>query len=191
MGVSKEHLKHIMLYNFKQGNSAAEATRNIHSVYGEVCLNERSCRRWFAKFKNGDFSLKERPRIGRPVEFNDEFLLSELKNDNSVRVEKLANKLISSHSIVHCHLQQLGKMPKLGKWVPHDLIEANRKSQVNISSSLHSRERISPVLDRLATGDEKTFFFSKMLSDAGNRLVVQNKLNHNPKKTSMQNRFFV
>ena len=64
MEVPKNHLRHVMLYEFKKGNSAAETARNIHSVYGEECVNERTCRRWFAKFRGGDFTLKDEDRIG-------------------------------------------------------------------------------------------------------------------------------
>ncbi|XP_014785693.1 histone-lysine N-methyltransferase SETMAR-like [Octopus bimaculoides] len=91
MDVSKEHLRHIMLYALKKRNSAAEVSKNVHVLYG------------------------------RPVKFDDELLLSGFEKDNAVSVEELANKFNSSHSAVHCHLQQLGKVPKLGKWVPNDL----------------------------------------------------------------------
>lgn len=159
MEVSKEHLRHIMLYEYKKGNSAAEATRNIHSVYGKECLNERTCRRWFAKFRSGDFSLEDEDRTGRPVEFDDKLLEALLEENPALSVEELAIKLSSNHTTVHRHLQQLGKVPKLGKWVPHELSESNRKSRVDICSSLHSRELISPFLDRLVTGDEKWIFY--------------------------------
>ncbi|XP_014788132.1 histone-lysine N-methyltransferase SETMAR-like [Octopus bimaculoides] len=128
MEVSKERLRHIMLCEFKKGNSAAEVTRNIHSTYGEECPNERTCRSWIAKFGSEGFSPENEARTGRPIEFDDKLLLAELEKHHTVSVEELANKLHSSQTTVHCHLQQLGKVPKLRKWVSHDLSEVNSKS---------------------------------------------------------------
>ncbi|XP_013793860.1 histone-lysine N-methyltransferase SETMAR-like [Limulus polyphemus] len=162
MEVSKEHLRHIMRYEFKKRNSAAKTTRNIHSAYGEECLNEKTCRRWFAKFRSGNFSLEDEDRTGRPVEFDDMLLVALLEENPAVSVEELAMKLGSNHTIVHRHLQQRGKVPKLGKWVPHELSEVNRKSRVEICSSLHSRDLISPFLDRFGTGDEKLIFYKNV-----------------------------
>lgn len=159
MEVPKNHLRHIMLYEFKKGNSAAEAARNIHSVYGEECVNERTCRRWFAKFRGGDFTLEDEDRTGRPVEFDEKLLEAALEENPALSVEELAVVLSSNHTTVHRHLQQLGKVPKLGKWVPHELSENNLKSRVDICSSLHSRQLVSPFLDRLVTGDEKWIFY--------------------------------
>ncbi|XP_013773352.1 histone-lysine N-methyltransferase SETMAR-like [Limulus polyphemus] len=150
-----------MLYEFKKGNYAAEATRNIHSAYGEECLNEKTCRRWFAKFRSGNFSLEDEDRTRRPVEFDDILLVASLEENPAVSVEELAMKLGSNHTTVHRHLQQLGKVPKLGKWVPHELSEVNRKSRIQFCSSLHSRDLISPFLDRYVTGDEKWIFYKK------------------------------
>ncbi|CAI9740340.1 Hypothetical predicted protein [Octopus vulgaris] len=96
MEVSKERLRHTMLYECKKRNSAAEATRNMHSVYGKECLNERTCRRWFAKFRSGDFSLEDEDRIGCPIEFDDKLLEALLEENPALSVEELAIKLNSN-----------------------------------------------------------------------------------------------
>ena len=74
MEVPKNYLRHIMHYEFKKGNSAAKAARNIHSVYGKECVNKRTCRRWFAKFRSGDFTIEDEDRTRRPVEFDNKLL---------------------------------------------------------------------------------------------------------------------
>jgi hypothetical protein len=43
-----------MLYEFKYGHSAAAATRNICRIEGARTVKESTCRRWFAKFLNGE-----------------------------------------------------------------------------------------------------------------------------------------
>ena len=35
-------------------------------VYGEQALAERTCQKWFARFKNGDVGLEDEERPGRP-----------------------------------------------------------------------------------------------------------------------------
>ena len=45
--------------------SAAEAHRMLSNTYGEAVINERTCREWFQRFKNGDFDVKDRHSGGR------------------------------------------------------------------------------------------------------------------------------
>jgi len=78
-----------------------------------------------------------------------------LDENPAVTVEELAQKLNSTHSTVHRHLRRLGKVSKLGKWVPHVLSPDDLRDRVNICSSLHSRALQAPFLNRLITGDEK------------------------------------
>ena len=55
----------IFLYEYKLGNNAAKAARNINQAFGENTVNDRKVQRWFEKFRSGDFSLQNEPR-GRP-----------------------------------------------------------------------------------------------------------------------------
>ena len=47
------------------GNNTKEAKRVISELYQEDVNTERTCERWFAKFREGDRSLKDLPRTGR------------------------------------------------------------------------------------------------------------------------------
>jgi len=51
MDVSAEHLRHILLFEFRKGSNASEATRNITKVYGHECLSESRSQRWFKKIR--------------------------------------------------------------------------------------------------------------------------------------------
>ena len=33
----------------------------------KTTLNERCCREWFQKFKNGEFDIEDKERSGRPI----------------------------------------------------------------------------------------------------------------------------
>ena len=51
-------------------------------VYGEHALAERSCQKWFARFKSGDFGLEDEERPGQPRIFEDAELVAILEEDS-------------------------------------------------------------------------------------------------------------
>ena len=63
-----QHFQHIMFYYFKKGKNTTERQKKICAVYGEGAVTDRTCQKWFAKFRAGDFSLDDVPRSGGPVE---------------------------------------------------------------------------------------------------------------------------
>lgn len=66
----------------------------------------------------------------------------------------MAERLNTSQSTVIRHLEKLGKVSKVGVWVPHNLSERN-KDRMSIATSLLSRVKMEPFLNRIVTGDEK------------------------------------
>ena len=52
------HFRHILSYYFRKGKNASQAYKKLCAVYGNEALTERKCQNWFAKFRSGDFSLK-------------------------------------------------------------------------------------------------------------------------------------
>jgi len=47
MEVTKEHIQHILLYEFNKGNNATESARNIKAVYGDRTISVNQCQWWF------------------------------------------------------------------------------------------------------------------------------------------------
>ena len=72
----KVHIRHVMLWEFKQGNSDTETAENICSVYGESTITDQAVQNWFVKFRSGDTSLKDEPRPGHASDFDDDALKS-------------------------------------------------------------------------------------------------------------------
>jgi histone-lysine N-methyltransferase SETMAR len=149
------HIRHCMLYEFDRGSTAAEATRNIHAVYGEEAVGSSTCRRWFTKFRSRDTNLTDKPRSGRPIDFDDEALQALLDADPRQTTRELAEQLNCSHMTVERHLRALGKVHKYGSWVPHPLSTDNLVQRASICASLLSRQKHKPFLERIVTGDEK------------------------------------
>ena len=56
---SRHDLWILDVYEFKLGHSAAQATRNINISFGDSSATESTMRRWFAKFRFGDFDLRD------------------------------------------------------------------------------------------------------------------------------------
>ena len=60
----------------------AESHCILMEVYDEHALAERTCQKWFARFKSGDFGLEDEERPGQPKKFEDEELEALLDEDS-------------------------------------------------------------------------------------------------------------
>ena len=40
------HVRHIMLYHFEKGWTAAQSFRDLNELFGEGTISERQCREW-------------------------------------------------------------------------------------------------------------------------------------------------
>jgi len=71
MEVTKEYIRHILLYEFNKGNNTTESARNIKAVYGDQTISLNQCQRWFQKFRAGNYSLEDVSRPRRSVELDE------------------------------------------------------------------------------------------------------------------------
>ena len=182
MAEYKMHIRHCLLFMFKLGKSAAEARQCITEAYGNDSVGASTCREWFAKFKKGDFELKDKERSGRPPNLKTDKLEELLKEDASQTTRELAEKLEVNQSTVVRRLQTLGNIQKLGKWVPHELTEKNIGQRLNTSLFLLARHRKESFLDKIVTGDETWIYYQnpkrrKLCLDSGQPSTSQPKRN--------------
>ena len=91
--LTKQHLREVLIFCFNWKKSAAEAHRMLVEVYGDTAPTDKSCREWFRRFKDGDFSVEDKPRSGQPKKFEDKELEALLEEDQSQTQEELAKLL--------------------------------------------------------------------------------------------------
>jgi len=157
--MDQSQIRVIFLYEFKLGNNAAEAARNINTAFGEGTASERTTRRWFEKFRSGDMSLENEPR-GRPKEAIDNNQLKDLiQSDTRQTVRDIAEKLGVHYSTVSRHLESIGKVKKLDKWVPHELTDRHKARRFEVCTSLLARNKRDSFLHRVVTCDEKWILY--------------------------------
>lgn len=155
-----EHFRHLLLFYFNQHVNAAEASRIICCVYGEKAVSERTAQKWFLKFNSGDFDLNDASRSGRPSDFNEDCLNQLIHDDPRQSTRELGQIMDCDHTTISRHLKKMGKVQKLGSWVPHLLKESHKNQRVSISASLLARHQDAlhqhqSFLSRIVTGDEK------------------------------------
>ena len=62
-------------------------------MYGEGAVTDRTCQKWFAKFRAGDFSLDDAPQLGRPVEVDSKQIETLIENNQHYTTWDTANIL--------------------------------------------------------------------------------------------------
>ena len=138
--MNETHFRHCMLYKFQKVNNASKITLDINEVHGNGSLDIWNCQRWFIRFQAGHLNLMDNECVGRPLKDDMAKLIDLVESEPTLTTHELAIKLNSSSSTIHRHLKTLGKVSKLGKWVPHELTPLNLSLRLNICSSLLSRQ---------------------------------------------------
>lgn len=151
----KAHLREALLFCFHLKRSAAESHRMLSEAYGNHALSETCCREWFKQFKMGDFDLQDKQRPGQPKRFSDEDLEKVLIKDRSQTIETMSEVINVNKSTISRRLKAIGYKQKVGKWLPHELKEADIAKRLDICQTLLSRQRKKSFLHRIITCDEK------------------------------------
>ena len=103
-------------------------------VYGEGVVGKFTARKWFAKFKNGNFDIDDMPCSRRSSEFDKDHLKALLKEESHQTSCELAKKINCDQKTILSHLHSMGFAEKLGVWVPHELSVNNKENHLQIAS---------------------------------------------------------
>jgi hypothetical protein len=80
--------------------------------------------------------MSDIPHSGRPSDFDEDLLNALIQADTHQTTRELASEMGCDHATIVRHLQSMGKVQKLGVWVPHILNEDNKNQHVAICASL-------------------------------------------------------
>ncbi|PIC48334.1 hypothetical protein B9Z55_007346 [Caenorhabditis nigoni] len=155
MSDQKFRLRAFLWHEFKEGKTAAEAHRSLPPVFGENALSKSQCRRWFHRFRSGEESLEDDERSGRPEIIDNDALRQAVELDPCLTTRSLSEQFNCSHMTILRHLHALGKSVRCGKWVPHELSEANKKKRVEVANDLLRRSKNRGFFHSILTSDEK------------------------------------
>lgn len=144
---------------FHLKKTAAESYRLLVEAYSVHAPTQSTCERWFVRFRNGDFDLEDKERPGQPKKFEDEELQA-LLDENSCRTQKeLALVLNVDQTTIGKRLHAMGKIRKLGKWVPHQLNENQLNARITACRKHLAGHNKHSFLSRIITGDEKWVYY--------------------------------
>ena len=101
MEIPGGHFHHILLYYYRKGKNALQAREKFYDVYGEKLLTERQCQNWFARFRSGDFDLKDAPRSGRPTEVSVDKIKAMIENNRRITTREIAENHGASEMSLH------------------------------------------------------------------------------------------
>ena len=102
------HIGHVMQWEFKKSDIS-----KICSLFGEGRITNLTVIKWFAKFCSENMTLNGELELGRPSEFDGNFL-KEILEQNPCQARDVAKRMYTSQSTVCCHLEKLGNVFKLG-----------------------------------------------------------------------------
>ena len=95
----------------KEEIPAAEIHQRLQRTYGSVCVGASSVRRWVKHFKDGNTSIQNQPRSGRPrlasTEHNER-VDEIIQGDRRVTVDTTARTLVIGHCVVQEMSESLG-----------------------------------------------------------------------------------
>lgn len=155
MSEISDEIRYVMLFYYKKGKNGAKTCRKICAVYGEDAITERTVQFWFARFRSGNFDVKDASRSGRPVTEKADEILQMVELDRHASTVDIAQALNIDQKTVWNHLQKSGYKKTLDVWVPHELTQKNLIDRISISEMLLKRNEIDPFLKQVVTGDEK------------------------------------
>jgi len=127
------HQRAVIEFLVKEEIPAAEIHQRLQRAYGSVCMGASSVRRSVEHFKDGNTSIQDQPRSGRPrtasTECNKERVDEIIQDDRHVTVDTIARTLGLGHSAVQEMIESLGYRKVCARWVPRLLTEDQKVSE--------------------------------------------------------------
>lgn len=154
-----DDLRQALIFCFHLKKSAAESHQMLIEAYGDHALSEATCKRWFQRFRNNDFDVRNKERGRPPKKFEDAELQALLDEDDTLSEKQMGIMLNVAQQTISVRLKAMGKIQKCGKWVPHELNDRQMEKRKTTCETLLLRHERKSVLHRIVTSDEKWIYF--------------------------------
>ena len=115
MSFEKQHFRHCLLFfAFQLKKNVAEAQEMICSALREDAVFYTTCKKWFQRFKSGNFDLNNEKRPRQPMKVNDEEL-EQLLEENFCRIQsELVQEFRVTRQAISKRLHKFGRIQKEG-----------------------------------------------------------------------------
>jgi len=113
--LTKQHLREVLIFCFNWKKSAAETHRMLVEVYGNTAPTDKSCREWFRRFKDGDFSVEDKLWTAKKIRRQRIRGITRRRSESNARgVCRIA--LGVTQQAVSVRLRVMGMIQKQGNW---------------------------------------------------------------------------
>jgi len=164
MEINKEKIRYILQYHYDKGKNTAQACEKICAIYDEDTLSKSAARKWFARFRAGNFDVKDEPRSGRSITEKSDEIMIKVEHDKHVSTVEIARELSIDHKTVLNYLHEAGQ--KEARCFLHELSVRNMMDRINICDTLLKRNEIEPFLKRI--------FLKRMITSDENWITYDN-----------------
>ena len=87
--------------------------------------------KWFKRCRDGNFSLSDELRSGRPSNVNEDCILEEVRKNPRQSVVELGEALGIPKSTAYDHLKNISMVSQYDVWIPHILSGKHLKNIVS------------------------------------------------------------
>ena len=158
MADEKIVIRGILRHYWRQGISARATTKKICEIEGPGIVSKTTAAEWFKRFNEGDTSLEDKSRSGRPSVPVNETLLQSIQQKPHTSTRELASDIGTSQSTIVRHLHELGFANKKPRFVCHELSEQQAQRREEICKTLMNNPKDNRFWRRIITGDEKWIY---------------------------------
>ena len=159
-------IRALIFHEQQQGRTQLEATNNINATHGVGTVSKTTVGKYFKRFKDGEMSMKARPRSGRPVSTDYVALSDYVKKNPTKSLRESSSAIGTSTRTVGRFLRNLGLTKKKATLTPHNLSPGNKTTRVNICRDLLGQPRLRDFLKTVVTGDESWILYDNTTRQA-------------------------
>ncbi|XP_054282527.1 protein GVQW3-like [Macrosteles quadrilineatus] len=145
---------------FLLGKNAAETVEMLKTAYKDDAMGKTQVYEWFSRYINGDMSIQDKPRSGRPSTSRTDENLVKVKEfvlaDRRQTIEQISEASgLSWSSIQRILTEDLNMKRVAAKFVPRALTDFQKERRIEACRDLKQQLEANPdLLSKIITGDK-------------------------------------